>query len=285
MAKYNSNALLILVLGLTIITSGCTGGQDATPATTDTIPTTTQTSVPVGAPAVSMVAGNFPDTPETDLAIVHKGGDPLRGGEWKLSVVPSGNQPEYVVSAPGSDVSFGKGILAISTSERASLIENVLVGEVMLTSGTRYDVKLVHVPSGAMLLDTLVEVKGTTAGAAITPASTQVTAPTAGVIVSNFPDTPAYDLKIKHIGGDTLKGKDWKLSVVPVGNPLRYVTSDSDFAVGDQIVATSTTEGAAGLTNSSLTGGGALASSAVYDIKLVHIPSKALIVDMTVEVR
>src|SRR5574341_1826962 len=62
-------------------------------------------------------------------------------------------------------------------------------------------------------------------------------APTASVVVANNPDTTGYDLKINHKGGDTLKGGDWKLSVVNAsgtGTSPIFVTSAStnNLAVG-----------------------------------------------------
>ncbi len=124
----------------------------------------------------------------------------------------------------------------------------------------------------------------------------QEKAPTASVVVANNPDTTTYDLKISHKGGDTLKGGDWKLSVVnatgTTGNTPQFVasTSGSDLSVGAQIRVTNVTydcTAACSLTNSSLssTVTGALQSGSKYDVKLVHVPSNAMLVDTVVEVR
>lgn len=125
---------------------------------------------------------------------------------------------------------------------------------------------------------------------------TQEKAPTSSIVVANNPDTTTYDLKIQHKGGDTLKGGDWKLSVVLVssGDPPLFVTSSSgeDLSVGAQIkienVTTGCTTTLCNATNTTLnvdSSLGPLNSTVKYDIKLVHIPSNAIVVDQVVEVR
>ena len=116
----------------------------------------------------------------------------------------------------------------------------------------------------------------------------QVAAPTASITGANNPDTTAPDLKVQHKGGDTLKGGDWKLSVVVAGNPPVFVTSNSSlgtFSVGSQIIANTTTDASAPIvTNQSVMGGTAMLVGK-YDVKLVHIPSNAMLLDTVVDVR
>jgi flagellin-like protein len=124
------------------------------------------------APTASIVAANNPDTPGADLKIQHKGGDMLKGGDWKLSVVPVGDSPLYNTSVAGSDLAVGAQIAVNTTTANVplglgSVITNsstynalcVATNCIPLTTGQKYDVKLVHVPSNAMLLDTVVEVR------------------------------------------------------------------------------------------------------------------------------
>ncbi|SNQ60852.1 conserved exported hypothetical protein [Candidatus Methanoperedens nitroreducens] len=125
----------------------------------------------------------------------------------------------------------------------------------------------------------------------------QAAAPTASIVSANQPDTPAVDMKIQHKGGDTLKGGDWKMSVVAVGDSPAYIISNSTsvgtYAVGNQIVTsylTNATVTTYTLNNSALvtTDTGLaykMVSGQKYDIKLVHIPSNAMLVDAVVEVR
>ncbi len=123
------------------------------------------------APTSSIVAANNPDTTIVDLKIQHKGGDMLKGGDWKLSVVPAsgtGTVPVFVTSAAGSDLSVGAQINIADvttgcTPTTCSLTNLQFTGlggaSSQLTKGQKYDVKLVHVPSNAMLIDTVVEAR------------------------------------------------------------------------------------------------------------------------------
>jgi len=122
------------------------------------------------APTASIVAANNPDTPDSaDLKIQHKGGEMLKGGDWKLSVVDatgSGNSPNFVTSEKGSDLSVGAQIKVSNTTTscptNCTLLNSSLTvqsGIGAIASGTKYDVKLVHIPSNAMILDQVVEVR------------------------------------------------------------------------------------------------------------------------------
>jgi FlaG/FlaF family flagellin (archaellin) len=123
------------------------------------------------APTASIVASNNPDTQTYDLKIQHKGGDMLKGGDWKLSVVNTSatdTSPVFVGSSVGSDLAVGSQIkiLNVTTACTATTCNltasnlTVAIGtQAGLNSGTKYDIKLVHIPSNAMLLDQVVEVR------------------------------------------------------------------------------------------------------------------------------
>jgi flagellin-like protein len=119
------------------------------------------------APTASIVAANNPDTPTVDLKIQHKGGDILKGGEWKLSIVPNGDSPTFINSATGSDLAVGSMIITHNTTSNTTYTATVTNSSVYDNSGsgetwtqaTKYDVKLVHIPSNAMLLDQVIEVR------------------------------------------------------------------------------------------------------------------------------
>ncbi len=119
------------------------------------------------APTASIVAANNPDTTAPDMKIQHKGGDMLKGGDWKLSVVSvtgTATAPEFVVSQAGNDLSVGAQIavtnLTTGCTAACTLTNTSLTAATLaLQSGQKYDVKLVHVPSNAMLIDTVVEVR------------------------------------------------------------------------------------------------------------------------------
>jgi flagellin-like protein len=127
----------------------------------------------------------------------------------------------------------------------------------------------------------------------------QEKAPTASIVAANNPEGGA-DMKITHKGGDMLKAGDYKLSVVNAsdGSAPAYVSTNStsgDFSVGSQMSISTTTITCTtdcALTNtginatSGLSGiGGAMVSGTKYDVKLVHIPSNAMLIDTVVEVR
>jgi len=129
----------------------------------------------VKAPTSSIVAANNPDTGTVDLKISHKGGDLLKAGEWKISVVNAtdGSAPVYVTAnstsgeyAVGSQItvmSLTSGCTVPTDPSSCSISSSALwtnsSANKPLVSGTKYDVKMVHIPSNAMMVDTVIEVR------------------------------------------------------------------------------------------------------------------------------
>ncbi len=119
------------------------------------------------APTSSIIVANNPDTTDVDLKIQHKGGDTLKAGDYKLSIVSVGNSPVYVTSnsSVSGDFAVGNQIITynLTSASYVQLFNNALnlsTGiPVALSSGTKLDVKLVHIPTNAMLLDQVVEVR------------------------------------------------------------------------------------------------------------------------------
>ena len=63
-------------------------------------------------PTASITVANIPGTIGiADMKIVHRGGDRLAGGDWKISIVPVGHPPAYIASSPGSDFVEGHQII------------------------------------------------------------------------------------------------------------------------------------------------------------------------------
>ncbi len=116
---------------------------------------------------------------------------------------------------------------------------------------------------------------------------TQTSAPTLSIVASNYPDTSGADIKIQHKGGDGLNGGEWKLSIVEVGQPALFKTSNlgNDFTVGKQIIATTMTCSDGVVTDQIVTGCTTLVLNKKYNVQLAHIPSNALLVDQIVEVK
>ena len=114
----------------------------------------------------------------------------------------------------------------------------------------------------------------------------QVAAPTASITAANNPDTSnVQDLKIQHKGGDMLKSTDWKLSIVNVSSSPVFVAGTGDLSVGAMIISNMTTVGANVTVSNSTVLNGATIASGKYDVKMIHIPSNAMLLDQVVEVR
>ena len=123
------------------------------------------------APTASITAANNPDTTGADLKIQHKGGDTLKAGDWKISVVPVGSSPIFVTSnsnTTNSTLSVGSQISVTSETDSGCATGSINAtavscsSTILSTTGSnagKYDIKLVHVPSNAMLLDQVVEVR------------------------------------------------------------------------------------------------------------------------------
>ncbi len=116
--------------------------------------------------------------------------------------------------------------------------------------------------------------------------------PTAAITVANVPETVGIiDMKIQHKSGDTLKAGDWKLSIVPVGQPPAYQTSSTEFKAGNMIITTNLTSGTGNytVTNNSVTCSGCssinLIAGEKYDVKIVVFPFHSMALDTVVEVR
>jgi flagellin-like protein len=124
----------------------------------------------------------------------------------------------------------------------------------------------------------------------------QSKAPTSSIVAANNPDG-GPDMKVTHKGGDLLKAGDYRLSVVnaDLGEAPAFVNSNGtisgDFSVGNQIGINRTTTGClpatciVSNTNVTNTVGIPLVANTKYDVKLVHVPSNAMLVDTVIEVR
>jgi len=119
---------------------------------------------PNGKPMVAVKAENVPETPGiVDMKIQLNGGDRLVSGDWRLSIVPAGETPVYRASS--TDLRVGDQIITYNmtsgtgnyTVTNSSVYTNGVAGN--LTTGARYDVKIIVYPFKALVLDTVVEVR------------------------------------------------------------------------------------------------------------------------------
>jgi len=93
--------------------------------------------------------------------------------------------------------------------------------------------------------------------------------------------TPTADneFKINHVSGDPLVSGEWQISVKKAGESPEYVTVLDNFGLGDTIVVKSETTNVSGdYTSLTIDGGDALTGGEVYEVNIMHIPSKALVV-------
>ena len=103
-----------------------------------------------------------------DLIVTHNGGDVLLGNEWKISVVPEGDSPEYVLSNGSDTFEVGQQIKFTTTSietpdltnpfdfDGASWVYTETSPAVAFSAGSRYDVIVIHTPSKSKVLDTTI---------------------------------------------------------------------------------------------------------------------------------
>lgn len=114
--------------------------------------------------------------------------------------------------------------------------------------------------------------------------------PICAIIVQNVKDTNGVDFRIMHSGGDRLVSGQWKLSIVPAGNPPVYRDSSMDFNVGDQIITYNLTSGTGNYTvtnNEVYTDGtvGKLISNEKYEVMMIVYPYKAMVLDTIILAR
>ena len=115
-------------------------------------------------PTSSIVLGNMPDTFGIyDMKIVHKAGDTLKSGDWKISIVPVGQSPIFQTSetdfSPGDQIittnlTNGDGVYTVTNR---SVTSTVL--PLQLLPDTKYEVKIVVYPFGTMVVDAVVAVR------------------------------------------------------------------------------------------------------------------------------
>ena len=115
--------------------------------------------------------------------------------------------------------------------------------------------------------------------------------PVANIQAMSVPETPGIiDMKIVHKAGESFKAGDWRISIVEVGEPPRFITASTGFSVGEQIITTNLTNsaGTVTVTNNNITVDGTatqLKPETKYDVKIIVFPYKTLTTDAIVTVR
>ena len=116
---------------------------------------------PTTTPVASISAENYVETSGLDIIINHNGGDTLKANDFEISVVEVGNPPQYETIT--EDFKAGDSIFVESTTTGNAAYNdatNTISGGDSLTNGEKYNVKIKHISSNTVLLDTVVTVRG-----------------------------------------------------------------------------------------------------------------------------
>ena len=113
-------------------------------------------------PSTSLIASSDSSSTVLGIVINHVGGDELVGSDWKVSVALEGTNPIFATSKSGDDLVVGGQLLLTSTTIEESF--GFASGQWTYSNGTnldedKYTVRLVHIPSNSMVLDTVVDVR------------------------------------------------------------------------------------------------------------------------------
>ena len=114
-------------------------------------------------PSVSITAASNSAESGADIVIKHTGGEALMGSDWKFSVVSEGLPPQYVTTNSANDFEVGMQLI-VDNGETKECTASEWTDWEYAGNGTsmtfkKYDVKIVHIPSNSMVLDTIVEVR------------------------------------------------------------------------------------------------------------------------------
>jgi len=120
-------------------------------------------------PTASVTAQNNAADDTLDIIIDHNGGDTLKGSEWKISVAKEGANPKYVTSYADDDFAVGGRIIMVGYETVAGTSNDFTNAGTPWTcsqtagtdfvENTKYNIKMVHIPSNSIVLDTIVEVR------------------------------------------------------------------------------------------------------------------------------
>lgn len=115
-------------------------------------------------PTAVITLSNAPETINIyDIKIVHKAGDTLKSGEWKISIVPAGESPVYQISS--TDFQAGDQITTtnLTNGDGTYNVTNSYVSTTgtpdTILKNTNYNVKIIVLPSQVLLVDAVVSVR------------------------------------------------------------------------------------------------------------------------------
>ena len=117
---------------------------------------------PTTTPVVSISAENYVETPDPDIIINHNGGDTLKANDFEISVVEVGDAPVYKTITENFQAGDSIFVETTTTGNANYNSGNNTIngGDSSLTNGEKYNVKIKHISSNTVLLDTVVTVRG-----------------------------------------------------------------------------------------------------------------------------
>ncbi len=114
-------------------------------------------------PTASITLANVPETAQVEMKILHKGGDMLKSGDWRLSIVKAGDPPDFKISS--TDFRVGDQITTYNltngagtyTVTNATVYTDGVAGTIQ--PNVKYDVKIIVYPFKTMVVDGIVAVR------------------------------------------------------------------------------------------------------------------------------
>ena len=116
-------------------------------------------------PTASITISTVPETIERiDMKIMHKGGDTLKAGDWRISIVKAGDPPQFRISS--TDFKVGDQIVTYNLTSGAgtyTVTSNSIYSETpeapRIKAETKYDVKIIVYPFETLVVDAVVSVR------------------------------------------------------------------------------------------------------------------------------
>ncbi len=115
-------------------------------------------------PTTSITLSSVPETPQSiDMKIMHKGGDTLKAGDWRISIVKAGDPPAFKISS--TDFRVGEQIVTYNLTNGAGAytVTNSTIYSIpdapTIAVETKYDVKIIVYPFETLVVDGIVSVR------------------------------------------------------------------------------------------------------------------------------
>jgi flagellin-like protein len=113
-------------------------------------------------PTASIMVSSIPDTAGIDMKIVHRAGDTLKAGDWKLSITGVDGPPVFITAT--TDFQAGDTIITTNLTNSGTVsVTNSAVTVVGIPANfvpdTKYNVKIIVYPYKTQLVDAVVLIR------------------------------------------------------------------------------------------------------------------------------